>query len=214
MTRWSGENDYDTMVAAAAIQYGVDGDLIKAVIGQESGFNSRAFRPEPTPYIGSYGLMQLLPSTAAQFGFSSHNNDDLFAPWTNVLIGAAYLSSLLRQLTDVPSAISAYNGGVRPALGFGAPSRTTQVVCLARDASGKCIQSVTVRPGQFANQQYVDNVLANLSYFKSQAPVTPPTPTAPATPVLTGRSVAPVAVGGGLIILLAAAAAYFLTRGR
>jgi soluble lytic murein transglycosylase-like protein len=210
--RWSGENTFDTMVAAAAIQYGVDGDLIKAVIGQESGFNPKAFRPEPPPYIGSYGLMQLLPSTAMQFGFSSSNNDDLFAPWTNILIGSAYLASLLKQLGDVPSAVSAYNGGVRPALGFGAPSRIAQTICLARDANGKCLQSVSVQPGQFANQSYVNNVMANLTYFKAVGPVAPPTPTAPTA--TTGKPAAPLAVGGGLLLALAAAAAYFLTRGR
>lgn len=214
--KWSAEHLYDQPINAAALQYGVPASLIKAIIGQESGFNPRAFRAEPSGKVGSFGLMQLLPATAKAYGFTGPD-DLLYDPWSNVLAGTAYLADCLKRTGgNVAAAVSAYNGGFRPALGFGATVTKTTTVALARDAKGNPTVTFTAQPGQYGNQDYVDRVLANQTYFLQVAatgtPDTPPTPSAPGGSFLSPGAV----IGGtaGAAVLLVAVAALFLLRGK
>lgn len=81
---------------------GVKPDLIRAVIGQESGRRPCAVSPK-----GAQGLMQLMPATAAQFNVS-----DPFNPQQNVEAGTKLLKQLLDKYKgDVSLALSAYNAG-------------------------------------------------------------------------------------------------------
>jgi hypothetical protein len=92
----------EMVIAKYAQQYGVDQDLVWAVIRQESGFNPRAVSPK-----GAMGLMQLMPGTAAMLGVS-----DAFDVEQNIAGGIKYLERCLNQFNqDVSLALAAYNAG-------------------------------------------------------------------------------------------------------
>lgn len=176
MPRWTNEDTFNSIVDRVGARYNVDPDLIKAIIGQESAFRPTAYRPEPAIADASIGLMQILLATARGEGYSGPAGDaknltGLYDPATNITFGTAYLESqLARAHGDMQAAISAYNGGWRPDIGFGAKATKPLTICLARDTAGKCIQSRDVKAGEFANQPYVNAVMANYQYFKSRIP--------------------------------------------
>lgn len=82
---WTGQNvtDYDTMIAQAAATYGVNRNVMKAIMLIES-----SGLPDADSDAGACGLMQLLPSTA---GLTCTQLKD---PQTNITAGAIYLGSL------------------------------------------------------------------------------------------------------------------------
>lgn len=87
--------------------------LLKGVIARESAWNPGAFRYEPAINDASYGLMQVLLSTAkSALNAPSLTPSDLFIPDTNIAAGAAYLRYQLgRYGGDYRKAVSAYNCG-------------------------------------------------------------------------------------------------------
>jgi hypothetical protein len=90
------------LIEKYALQYGVDQDLVWAVIRQESGFNPQALSPR-----GAMGLMQLMPGTAALMGVA-----DAFDVEQNIAGGIKYLERCLSQFNqDVGLALAAYNAG-------------------------------------------------------------------------------------------------------
>jgi hypothetical protein len=92
----------EIVIEKYARQYGVDQELVWALIRQESGFNPRAVSPK-----GAMGLMQLMPGTAAMLGVS-----DAFDVEQNIAGGIKYLERCLNQFDqDVPLALAAYNAG-------------------------------------------------------------------------------------------------------
>lgn len=152
MARWANENRYDGIVLEASRKYNVPDSLIKAVIAAESGFNPVAVRKETRPASdwppgvtedASRGLMQLLEWRARDLGYRG-GAGGLFDPYTNIDLGTKLLSINAAQLGSWDAALSAYNGGIRPELGFGA-----------------------LRDGRFANQAYVDRVNRYWMYFET-----------------------------------------------
>lgn len=96
------DSEVRSLASQAATREGLDADLLIKVMQQESGFLPCAVSPK-----GAMGLMQLMPSTAEQFGVK-----DTFDPLENVGAGARFLRELLSRYNgDVFKAVSAYNAG-------------------------------------------------------------------------------------------------------
>jgi soluble lytic murein transglycosylase-like protein len=85
-------------------EYGVDYEMVKAVIQTESSWDHKAISTS-----GAIGLMQVLPETAMS-EFNTHKND-LFDPYINVTVGIKYLSHLNNHFDDMESTLTAYSHG-------------------------------------------------------------------------------------------------------
>lgn len=94
--------EFDALITQHASQHALSPDFVRAVIQAESAFNPRARSPK-----GAMGLMQLMPTTAADY-----NVTDAYDPSQNIRAGVAYLKSLMTQFKDdVSLALAAYNAG-------------------------------------------------------------------------------------------------------
>ena len=95
---------FDPIIAEASAQYGVDPELVRAVIRAESQFD-----PSAESGAGAKGLMQLMPILSKELGVQ-----DPFNPRDNIFGGVKYLSKLLdRHNGDVTLALASYNAGPR-----------------------------------------------------------------------------------------------------
>ncbi len=103
---------YKDIVEQAASIYNVDPNLIYAVIKQESNFNKNAVSSS-----NAKGLMQIMDPTSKQMAKKidtiDDKNYDIFDPYTNIHIGAKYLSYLIKYFDgNYYLAIIAYNAGM------------------------------------------------------------------------------------------------------
>jgi len=91
-------------IEALCWEYGVDYEMVKAVIQTESDWNHKVVSTS-----GAIGLMQILPSTAkSEFNTPKQ---DLFDPYVNVTVGIKYLSKLDSHFDDLESTLTAYSHG-------------------------------------------------------------------------------------------------------
>lgn len=92
---------YSSEINAAAKKYGVDPNLVAAIIKNESNFNQSAVSG-----AGATGLMQLMPSTAAGLGVNPN------AAAGNIEGGTKYIAQMMKMFGGDPSkALAAYNAG-------------------------------------------------------------------------------------------------------
>ncbi|MBU2875003.1 lytic transglycosylase domain-containing protein [Marinobacter salexigens] len=93
---------YDTEIKTAALEYGVDPALVRAVIHAESAFNEKALSP-----VGAQGLMQLMPGTALEVGVQN-----AMVAADNIRGGVTYLAKMLERFKgNTRLATAAYNAG-------------------------------------------------------------------------------------------------------
>ena len=91
-------------INALCDEYGVNYEMVKAVIQTESSWDHKAVSKS-----GAIGLMQVLPETAiAEFDTPK---DDLFDPYVNVTVGIKYLYHLNNQFADMDAILTAYSHG-------------------------------------------------------------------------------------------------------
>ena len=110
--RWFYPQKYSEQVERCSEEFGVDEDLIYAVIKTESGF-----RAEVESHAGAVGLMQLMPET---FDWLQENLEgEVIYPAErlkdadiNIRYGTYFLSWLLERYGDVGTACAAYNAGI------------------------------------------------------------------------------------------------------
>ena len=98
----NGSIAYDTLIYNVSMRYGVDPNLVKAVVRAESDYN-----PSAVSRAGARGLMQLMPATARLMGVK-----DIHDPVDNVNGGTRHLSRLIKKFNGkLPMALAAYNAG-------------------------------------------------------------------------------------------------------
>jgi soluble lytic murein transglycosylase-like protein len=135
---------------------GVDRALVFAFARKESKFNANA-----RSYSGAYGLLQLMPSTAALVeNDSSYTSkpSKLLKPATNLRVGQKYIARLMDSKIiegDLLRTIAAYNAGPRP-------------VKDAMDNLGNDYDSLLVMESIPVAQtrQYVEEVAANYWIYR------------------------------------------------
>ncbi len=149
---------YDEIIKNCSRIYKIDEKLIRAIIRKESSWNPWAFRVErgfwsrylagiknifwgtkekderwltyPDIVSASYGLMQVMLTTAMELGFRFQYPFELFDPANNIKFGCLLLKKSYERYGNWLDAISAYNQGNN-----------------RKDLSGK-----------YVNQDYVDKV--------------------------------------------------------
>jgi len=105
--------EYRSMIADSAQRHRVNPYLVAAIIQGESKWRSGAVSS-----AGAVGLMQVLPSTAADLDHAVaarfvSSAQKLTDPATNIEFGTAYFRLLVERYNEIEPALAAYNAGMR-----------------------------------------------------------------------------------------------------
>ena len=163
------DEEHDRLFCLYGKRYGIKKLLLKAVACRESGFDERAFRHEPgffTKYLknhpdwkdrdpsevsSSYGLMQLMYTTAHGLGYRGPG-EGLYDPIVNIELGAKLLSNLLKRVRDKGVAI---------------PTRHWEIeIALAWYNAGSV--GIPDAQGKIRNQKYVDRVMETYCQYRKK----------------------------------------------
>ena len=99
--------NYSEYVESASKKYGVEENLIYAIIKNESNFENTS-----SSHKGAQGLMQLMEETASEIASKiGISNIDLTDPKTNIEIGTYFYAYLFDKYKDEGLALAAYNAG-------------------------------------------------------------------------------------------------------
>ncbi len=139
------DSNIDRIIKEKADKYRLDPSLIKAVIAVESNFNIYAFRREPHIEDTSWGLMQVLMTTAREtMNNPNLTTDQLLNPAVNIEVGTKYLRSRYDKYgKNIKHALAAYNAGS---------------------------VKYSVKTGGYINQSYVDKAYKKYLLYKSTEP--------------------------------------------
>ena len=104
-------DEYLPWISREAKNTGVAPEWILSLIRQESSFRFDVKSP-----ANAVGLMQLLPSTAAEIAkehkLKDYGPESLLNPDVNIKLGSVYLSRLIKSFNgNIPVALAAYNAG-------------------------------------------------------------------------------------------------------
>ena len=104
------KKDYSEYVIKYSQKYGVDENLIYALIKAESNFDANAVSNK-----NAQGLMQLMFSHAEEVANKSGielTEENILDPEININIGTKYMSTLSEKYECIELAIAAYNAGI------------------------------------------------------------------------------------------------------
>jgi soluble lytic murein transglycosylase len=146
----------ETLISSSK-ENGLDPVLVAALIRQESNFN-----PVATSPAGARGLMQLMPSVGKSVadtkGIGPWDPDLLYQPATNIKLGTAHLSGLVRKYPEVVKVLSAYNAG------------ESRVEKWSSKAGASDPEVFTERIPFVETRDYVRAILRNRAYYQALYP--------------------------------------------
>jgi soluble lytic murein transglycosylase-like protein len=129
----------DPIITEIGNRYGIEPALIKGVIKTESNWDVNASRFEAHKEDASWGLMQVMLSTARKvLNNPNLTTTQLINPKTNIEAGTKILAENWNRWGNLSDAIAAYNAG-SPRLG---------------------------KDGKYVNKEYVNKVLSNYETYK------------------------------------------------
>ena len=146
----------ETLISSSK-ENGLDPVLVAALIRQESNFNPMATSP-----VGARGLMQLMPAVgkavAESKGIGPWDPDLLYEPATNIKLGTAHLSGLVRKYPEVVKVLAAYNAG------------ESRVEKWSTKTGAGDPEVFTERIPFVETRDYVRTILRNRSYYQALYP--------------------------------------------
>jgi soluble lytic murein transglycosylase len=154
---------YEWLAVPAAKRYGLDPNLLLAVMRVES-----AYQKHIVSYAGAVGLMQIMPRTGQLIAHSLGHDDftpaDLLDPRLNLEFAAWYLSSLIHRFDGrLPLAIAAYNGG---------PHNVRR--WMQQSADGTPLDALLERIPFTQTHRYVRKVLVHYEAYRKQRELSMP----------------------------------------
>jgi murein DD-endopeptidase MepM/ murein hydrolase activator NlpD len=164
---------YADYINQAASKYGVDPNLVAAIIKQESGFQQTKNGKTLTSPSGALGLMQLMPGTARSLGV---NPNDAFQ---NIMGGTKYIADQIKAFGgNVEKALAAYNAGPGNVRKYGGipPFKETQnyvknVLANFNTMSGSIIKSVD-NTSQSVADYYLNNFKVSSEFNEKRGSTT------------------------------------------